>query len=262
VPELALVIIGGLGPMAAATLLTARRAGRSGVGGLFRQLDPRGVQRRWFAAALVLLPVSLSPVLLDLATGGSRPAAATWVQVLALVPVQMAFVAVVGGGLDEEMGWRGYALPRLLRTRNPLPAHLLLGAVWACWHLPLWLDPSGTHAAYPFWLYLLITMGQSVIIGWLYAASGGNLTVAIVAHAVANSGDGARYQLLGAASRGLESQLCLAVVTTFVAVLVVVATRGRLGADRLQLDRFDDGGGELVRPRAPATQGPPASANQ
>jgi hypothetical protein len=97
----------------------------------------------------------------------------------------------------------------------------------------LWLDPTGTHAAYPFWVYLLDTIALSVLIGWMYCASGGSLLVAIWAHALANSADGVRYQILGDDKVDLSHQLTLLAVHLIAAAVVIVATRGRLGADRL-----------------------------
>ena len=233
IPTLAAVIVGGFGPLAAAVLVTARTAGRAGIGRLFRQLDPRGTAVRWYAAALLLVPLNLTPVVLHLLTGGRLPSSAVVIQALVMFPVQVLFVALVGGGLDEEMGWRGYALPALLGRWSPVIANVGLGTLWALWHLPMWLDPASAHAAYPIWLYVLKTVGLSVLIGWLYARSGGSLLVAVVAHAVSNSADGIRYQLLGngGADPGAQTTLTLAVLLA--AVLVAHLTHGRLGADRL-----------------------------
>jgi membrane protease YdiL (CAAX protease family) len=97
----------------------------------------------------------------------------------------------------------------------------------------MWLDPTSAHAAYPIWLYVLSTVGLSVLIGCLYARSGGNLLVAVMAHAASNSADGARYQLLGERGGELGAQLTLTAAVLAAAVVVVVATRGRLGADHL-----------------------------
>jgi membrane protease YdiL (CAAX protease family) len=146
---------------------------------------------------------------------------------------QLVLVATVGGGLDEEAGWRGYALPRMLRTLHPVTASVVLGLLWAPWHLPLWLDPTGTHAAYPFWVYLLDTVALSILFGWMYCASGGSLLVAIWAHALANSADGVRYQILGDDKADLSHQLTLLAAHLITAAMVIVATGGRLGADRL-----------------------------
>lgn len=231
VPELVLVIVGGFGPMVAAILVVARTTGRRDLAALVRSLDPRRVRRRWFLVCAALVPLNLTPVAVHLLGGDAAPAGQTLVEALLVFPLHVLFIAVAGGGLDEEVGWRGLALPTLLRRCSPVHAHLVLGVVWAGWHLPLWLDPAGPHALYPFWLYVVKTVALSVLIGWLYSASGGSLAVAVAAHALSNGGDGLRYQLLGEHAAAPSAQLVLAIGLVVAAVAVVVLTRGRVGAD-------------------------------
>ncbi len=235
VPALALVVLGGFGPLLAAVLTVVRTAGVQGVRSLFAQLDPRPVPRRWFLATLVLVPLTLAPVAGYLAAGGPAPSSQTLLGAILVFPVQLLFVAAVGGGLDEEVGWRGYALPRMLRTSSPAVAHAVLGVVWSCWHLPLWLDPTSSQSAYPFWVYVGSTTGLSVLIGWMYASSGGSLAVAVLAHAVSNSSDRVRYEFLGDDKGQLVHQLTAMVVLVLAAAVVAWRTRGRLGADRLSI---------------------------
>ena len=236
VPGLLLVAVGGFGPLVAAVVMAARNDGWVGIRALVSQLNPRGVQRRWFAIPGVLVALNLVPVAGYLIAGGTPPTLETMLGVLLVFPFQLVLVAAVGGGLDEEMGWRGYALPRWLQISSPLVANVLLGIVWSFWHLPLWLDPSSSQAAYPFAVYLVTTVGQSILIGWMYCASGGNLLVAILAHALANATDGMRYQILGGDKGDLVHQLTLMATMAIAAIVVTVLTRCRLGADRLSPD--------------------------
>ncbi|MEP6790176.1 MAG: CPBP family intramembrane glutamic endopeptidase, partial [Ramlibacter sp.] len=78
----------------------------------------------------------------------------------------------------EEIGWRGFALPRLLALGwHPAWASLALGAVWGLWHLPLYLSPE--QSSFPFPLFLALTLGQSLIYTALYFRSGGSLLPAV-----------------------------------------------------------------------------------
>ncbi|MET3932662.1 CPBP family intramembrane glutamic endopeptidase [Arthrobacter sp. OAP107] len=87
-------------------------------------------------------------------------------------------------GLFEELGWRGYALPLLQQNRPALSAALLLGLVWAAWHLPeLLSDPTGQRPALPF---LLMVLAQSVLLAWLYNSSG-SVPICMVFHAAFNT---------------------------------------------------------------------------
>jgi membrane protease YdiL (CAAX protease family) len=231
-PTFALYVLGGFGPLAAAVILSARHGGRGAVRALFAQLNPRRPAARWLLIPVLLVPLGLVPVGGFLAAGGRLPGDALLGIALTFL-AQLVLVATIGGGLDEETGWRGYALPRMLRTRHPVTASLALGLLWAPWHLPLWLDPAGTHAAYPFWVFLVDTVTRSVLIGWMYCASGGSLLVAIWAHALANGADGVRYQILGADKGDLSHQLALVAAHLVAVFVVIAATRGRLGADHL-----------------------------
>ena len=253
VPPLVLIAVGGFGPLVAAVTVTARRGGLRGIRALFAQLDPRHIPRRWLLAPLLLAVTNLAPVAAHLATGGQLPGSGQVLGAVLTLPVQLVLVSVVGGGLDEETGWRGFALPTLLRTVPPAVAHALLGVLWAGWHLPLWLDPASSQAAYPFGVYLLITVAHSVLIGWMYCGAGGSLALAVLAHAVSNSTDGLRYQLLDAARGELSHQLVLMVAAVLVAAAVVAATRGRLGTE--SSGRKPAAAPSLHRPVTPAPPG-------
>lgn len=233
VSPVVLLLLGGFGPLVAAVGMTARHQGTAGVRALFGQLDPRRGPKRWFLIPLLLVPLHLVPVAGHLAGGGTPPTGAELAGIVLVFPFHLVLVATVGGGLDEEMGWRGYALPALLRTTNPVAASIVVGLIWAPWHLPLWLDPTSSQAAYPFTVYLMNTVSLSVLFGWMYCASRGNLAVVIWAHALANATDRIRYEILGPDKGELVHQLTLMVVLVVTAVLVTVTTRGRLGADRL-----------------------------
>jgi uncharacterized protein len=71
------------------------------------------------------------------------------------------------GPLGEEFGWRGFALPFLLGRRPPLAAALILGLVWAFWHLPTFLIPTLHQSQLSFPVFVLNSMALSVIMTWL-----------------------------------------------------------------------------------------------
>jgi membrane protease YdiL (CAAX protease family) len=163
-----------------------------------------------------------------LAAGGSTNAGEVGSHLLVL-PFHFLIVAAIGGGLDEEVGWRGMAQPLLQRRLPPLPANLVLGVIWAVWHLPLWLDPTSAQSAYPFALYTLVIVGHSLVTGYLYNASGGSLLVAVLVHSAHNTFDGLRYAILGHSGSHLLWQGVLAIAAMSLAAAVTLSTRGRLG---------------------------------
>ncbi|MHB9286116.1 CPBP family intramembrane glutamic endopeptidase [Halobacteriales archaeon Cl-PHB] len=101
-------------------------------------------------------------------------------------PLYLVFVLLLGGGL-EEPGWRGYLLPRLQNTRSSLVAAIVIGMVWAVWHLPLFLLPGTVQGEISFLLYVPQVLGLSVLLTWLTNAAGGSVVPAIFLHAGANA---------------------------------------------------------------------------
>jgi len=87
----------------------------------------------------------------------------------------------------EEIGWRGFALDRLLSRHNDLVASLILGVVWALWHLPLWFMTGTSQGSMPFGSFLLMSVALSIIMTWVYVDSGGSMFLAMWTHGVANA---------------------------------------------------------------------------
>jgi membrane protease YdiL (CAAX protease family) len=86
----------------------------------------------------------------------------------------------------EEIGWRGYALPRLAVRLGLARASLLLGFIWACWHLPLFFLPGMDKYGQSFPMFVLGGIALSVAIAWLYANIGGSLLLTMLMHSAVN----------------------------------------------------------------------------
>ena len=227
-PAEILTVVGSFGPMIGALVAAGRLGGRTEIRGLLARLRLRSTSPRWLLAAIALGSVTALPALVFLLTGGDVDRSAA-LQHLAVLPLHFLVVGVIGGGLDEELGWRGFAQPRLQRQLAPLPATIGLGLIWSVWHLPLWLDPTSAQSAYPFAVYTVVIVGHAIVTGFLYNASGGSILVAIAAHSANNAFDGLRYAVLGDARHELAWQVVLAGVSIGTAVAVIAGTRGRLG---------------------------------
>lgn len=228
VPPTMLTIIGAFGPMVAALTVAGRHGGWNEVWALLARLRFRVTASRWCLLAFVLGAVTLVPALVFLASGNSTDAGKVGSH-LVILPIHFVIVATIGGGLDEELGWRGMAQPLLQRRLSPLPANLVLGIIWAIWHLPLWLDPASAQSAYPFAVYTAVIVGHSLVTGYLYNASGGSLLVAVTAHSTNNTFDGLRYAVLGDSGRQLLWQVVLAAVAMGLGIAITLKTGGRLG---------------------------------
>jgi hypothetical protein len=91
------------------------------------------------------------------------------------------------GGMSEEFGWRGYALPRLQAKWNASVSSIVLGLVWAVWHLPLWFVAGSSQQGSAFWLFMANLLLLSVLYTWLFNNAKGSILVAVVFHAMANT---------------------------------------------------------------------------
>lgn len=87
----------------------------------------------------------------------------------------------------EEIGWRGFALPRLTQKYGLAMGTCILGVIWACWHLPLFFVKGSTIVGQSFPLYLLQVTALSIAIGWLYWRTGGSLLLTMLMHAAVNN---------------------------------------------------------------------------
>ncbi|HEX6250659.1 MAG TPA: CPBP family intramembrane glutamic endopeptidase [Gemmatimonadaceae bacterium] len=90
----------------------------------------------------------------------------------------------------EEIGWRGYALPRLAARAGLPAASLVLGAIWALWHLPLFLMSGTDSTGQPFLLFTLAVIAVSVAMTWLYVRAEGSLLLVMLMHAAINNTTG------------------------------------------------------------------------
>jgi uncharacterized protein len=177
-PEL-LLVAGSFGPSGAAFVLTARQQGMGGVWRLLKRgFDPR------LPLAVFLTIVFVPIVITGIAAGLSGGSRATVDPLTLLVTFVLFFF--FGGSFGEEFGWRGYALPRLLRFWNVPATNLILGLTWGCWHLPLFWVPGTTQASTPFWLYLVFTISFAALFTWAHLRSRGNVLAALLLHTVFN----------------------------------------------------------------------------
>jgi membrane protease YdiL (CAAX protease family) len=104
-----------------------------------------------------------------------------------LLAVLFGFDLVYGGALGEELGWRGFALPLLLRRSPPLGAALVLGVIWSLWHLPIDLAVGfGAERLFGVFFRLLFTLCLSIIVTWFFLRSGHGLMSALLIHATLN----------------------------------------------------------------------------
>ncbi len=169
---MALVGLGAFGPMLAAMI--AARVEGTGVRALFRPLRTWRVGVRWYFAAL-FLPGGIFVLVAAAwnALGHTEP--------LLYLPANPAFLlAAIVFPFGEEIGWRGFALPRLLQRTSPLVASAVIGVVWTLWHVPM-LTLEGVQPALYF-AFVPFLVGGSVLFTWIFRHTRGSLSLAVLAH--------------------------------------------------------------------------------
>jgi membrane protease YdiL (CAAX protease family) len=183
---LPLMGLGALGPMLAAIILSAREGGRAEVRALFRPLARYDVKARWYAVAL-LLPGSLLVLALATYTLVTGRSAGPWLYP-PIEPERIA--AMVMFPLGEEIGWRGYAQPRLLERRGALATSGIIGVFWGLWHVMMFdvsgVSPGAMLESLPMFL------AGSVLFSWLWARTGGSLLLAVLLHVGTHLNNSAR----------------------------------------------------------------------
>jgi membrane protease YdiL (CAAX protease family) len=182
--QTALIYAGTFMPAFVAISLTARTGG---VRALLEPLLQWRVRTRWYVFALgFILAVKLSVAVIHRLALGAWPRFGS--QPLLLMLAGTVFSVLIGGQTGEEIGWRGYALPRLARRLGLAPASVLLGVIWATWHLPLFfLFPDADTHGQSFPLYLLQVTALSVAIAWLWWRAKGSLLLTMLLHSAINN---------------------------------------------------------------------------
>jgi membrane protease YdiL (CAAX protease family) len=171
------------GPAIAALTVVAIVGGKHGLVALLNQLSRWRRRPVWYVIA-VAGPFALTSVAAALVVLAGAPAP-DWLVYTDLVSLGANLLAtMVIVGLFEELGWRGFALPRLQESHSALRAALLLGAIWAVWHLPELVSNPTQREPLP---YLVWVVAFSVILAWLYNSTRGSLPLIIIAHAAVNT---------------------------------------------------------------------------
>jgi membrane protease YdiL (CAAX protease family) len=164
-------------------------AGAHGIGEVARewraQLSwPTGATGWLFAAATIPAAAVVSAVLIARAAGHDAafiPASA--------VP-QMVGIQVITGAVGEELGWRGFLLPRLQARMGVVRAAWMMGVLWGLWHLPAFFTPGLPHRFMPMPLVLPLIATFGVFMALVFNRTGGSVLATMAAHLSLNISSG------------------------------------------------------------------------
>lgn len=174
------------GPTIAALLVTGFNEGRHGIAALLKQFLRWPVGIQWFLIAIFgMAGLFFLGYQISIWLGYAQPPVPELpMSPFLAVPVLFIISLLTNG---EEVGWRGFALPRLQARYSAFNASLILGMIWALFHLPLFWTVGSTQAGQPMAGFFVSVLAISIVVTWLYNNTGGSLLVVTLFHASANT---------------------------------------------------------------------------
>lgn len=209
------------GPMLSALIVTWATQGQQGLKELWGRITKWRVGGIWWLAALSPLIIGFVMVLaMNLLTDNKISLSELGaVPFLPPLGIGALFLWILTSGIGEEIGWRGYALPRLQKDHNALYSTLILTVFWALWHVPLFFylfDPAIAFG----WIFALYT--GAIVFTWLLNSTAGSILIAAVFHGCFN------YMTSTNAGNGLLATVVSMIVMVWAVVVILVYRPGTL----------------------------------
>ncbi len=223
--QLFLIIVAAFGPFFAAVITIRKHLGSVAMRQWLRQIFNPRVAVTLYLAGAFFLPLIIGGLHYSLYRSLGGEASMASAQPLFLYPLYLIPTALLTGG-NEEPGWRGFALPALLQRFHPVLAGLILGVLHSAWHLPLM---SNYQTSFGWYLFNVVPL--TFILNWFYLRSRYSVIPVMLLHAATNvigTFAPTPTDVLG----GFGTYMVLrGSVYWAIAIALIVATRGRLGAE-------------------------------
>ncbi|MBN1452152.1 MAG: CPBP family intramembrane metalloprotease [Anaerolineales bacterium] len=188
------MIVMGYMPTLAAVIITGITKGTEGIRTLFGKLLIAKVGFRWYIFAIFgYAAVCAGAIGLSNSFGGSAlpflsenfPKFSNPLEMMISIAMMFLAISLVNG---EELAWRGFALPRLQAKYTALTSSLILGVIWALFHLPLFFTLTGTsQAGASFTGFLISTVSLTILFTWMYNHTRGSVLLAYLLHGATNT---------------------------------------------------------------------------
>ncbi len=176
------------GPLVAALLLTSLQEGGKGVIRLLKWGIDLHFRKIWLLPILFLPPLVFTGATLLSVLLGATPLDLSALSNPVVALVAPVMILLTAGPLQEEFGWRGYALPRLQQRFNALVSSVILGLLWWLWHLPLVFIPGrfmvGTLPL--FGMLMVEIVLTNILFTWIFNNTGGSVLAAMLFHTAMN----------------------------------------------------------------------------
>ena len=192
--------------------------GKTGVVGLLRRMVRWRVGLRWYAVALLLpVAISLAAAVFNVLLGAQAPSSGELGGWTSLWSTFFLLLLIPGiGGTWEEPGWRGYALPQLQTGHSALSASLILGVLWAFWHLPLMVVGEVHYSD------IVFVIAWTVVFTWVFNNTRGSVLLAMLMHATNNTISGSFFGPMFSGADSARDAWLFAALWCATAVVVVI----------------------------------------
>jgi len=232
-------LLGGFGPTIGVVLFLTKTKGIKGVKGLFRTLTRWRVSKKWYLVVLGIPAfISLFAIFIGMIAGwitfSDLDLSQSW-----LLPIILIINTIFTGGVSEEVGWRGYILPKLQRNLSAFTASILLGGIWAGWHLPLFLIPGTTQVDWPLSWFLAMGFALSILFTWVYNSTEGSVLLIALFHGSVNTFISAVWLFLGTIDPNFARIISGSFITVSILVLVVNGAKTLSNSTRWTEPFFD-----------------------
>ncbi len=183
-PIVLLIVLTPYGPTMGSFVVTYVTEGKTGVKKLWKKFWSTDLGHRWFLGILLIEAILfVIPHLLTRIFEGFKTELVSMRNPLMIIGLIVP--NLIHGGMSEEFGWRGFALPRLQARWDALTSSIILGVIWAVWHVPLWfLPPEPRQFSFFLWAGLIILW--SVLFTWVFNNTNGSILGAVLFHSLGN----------------------------------------------------------------------------
>lgn len=234
-------VVAKFGPTFAGIIMAGVVAGKVGVKRLFDALLDFRIPPGWYGYALLLPFVIMILSLAIFQLNGGTLETAKWNTValnslLLLIPLKI----FLGGGLGEELGWRGFALPQLQKRMSAFRASLLIWVVWTVWHFPAFFLASSRDGEMPIWMFTIFVFAVTTLFTWAYNMTNGNLLIPVVFHGTANASESLLELLVPLAERVTALGWLTGIYSLIALIILLVYPLSRLSSREKVVWKADD----------------------
>ena len=141
-------------------------------------------------------------------------------------------------GLGEEIGWRGFALPKLLERYSVLLSSLILGALWSIWHFPYALTKGTFLAEVPLHWFFINLLALSFIYTWIFINTNGSLLLPLLFHAAGNITSNL-LPILPPAATDLRIYYFTIAINCVIAIVILFLSNRHLQSRKQAMQRFN-----------------------